>query len=112
MSTAQNPNDMVLIGALLVGAYLYSRRNMPAGAARPGRVSSMPGSAGNGWQQIGAAAINGFLKSVTSPNVTQNNSPNSYVPSLSNGSQYSTDASQSGTMQDVAADSTDYADWT
>lgn len=95
-------SKILMVGALMVGAYLYSRRAMPAQAGaqqRPGyAVGSMPGSAGVGWQQIGVSALTGFLKGMASG---VQNSATGYTPSLYNPQQQIVDYSQSGTVQDV-----------
>jgi hypothetical protein len=111
MSAANDNSKIILAGALLVGAYLYSRRNMaayPAQSKNPYATSSMPGSAGVGWQQVGVSALTGFLKGLASG---VSNGANSYNPSLSNPQQMLTDYNQSGTVQDVydpLADGTAY----
>jgi hypothetical protein len=94
-----NNDKTMMIGLLLVGAYLMMQKRAVAGQpgyVPPGAVATMPGSAGTGWAQVGASALFGFLKGVQQ-------SPTSYGPSsLVNGQQYQTDYAQSGTVQDIA----------
>lgn len=98
-------NDFMMVGLLLAGVYLYSRRNQVAYNGQQtiprGAVGTMPASAGAGWQQIGASALVGFLANAAK-SLTGNNGSTSYVPSLNNQQQLLTDYSQSGTVQDVA----------
>ncbi len=101
---SQQNSDVLLIGAAAVCFYLYSKRNQAVAVANRARVATMPGSAGTGMQQIGMAALTGFLKSIAAPGVTQNNSAQSYVPSLTSAANLSTDYYQSGTVQDVVPD--------
>lgn len=115
------PNDYMMVGLLIAGVYLYSRRTQPVGGyantVPRGAVGTMPASAGAGWQQIGASALVGFLANAAK-SLTGNNGSTTYVPSLNNPQQLLTDYSQSGTVQDVAypwdweggmSDSTDYS---
>lgn len=65
MSTANNNNDMLLFGVLVVGAMIYSRR---AGAApvlnQPTKQNSLPGNLGSGVGQTIGGALGGWLSSM------------------------------------------------
>ena len=106
MSTANN--EVFMIGAVVVGLYLISKRTTTYTTTRNGAVGTMPGSAGTGWQQVGANALTGFLIAATSG---ISNSANRYTPSLSNGYQSQTDYMQSQTLQDDASSGYDVGMW-
>lgn len=96
-----NNNDVMLIGGALVALYMMmqrpSRRMTYPPGYYPGGVSTMPGSAGVGWQQFGQNVLSGFLREAASG---IQNSSTGYTPSLWNQSQQETDYYQSGTVQD------------
>jgi hypothetical protein len=98
-------DNTMMVACLIGGFYLLTRNRTGAAYSstyrRPGAVSTMPGTAGTGLQQVAAAALSGFLQTAASG---IQNSAYGYTPSLWNTQQVGTDYSQSSTLQDVAND--------
>ncbi|WP_377704937.1 hypothetical protein [Pseudoduganella sp. UC29_71] len=80
MSTANNNNDMLLIGVLVVGAMIYSRRayagpvnGQPTGT----KQNSLPGNLGTGVGQAIGGALGGWLTSMVKGSSNNGGSNNS-----------------------------------
>ena len=81
-------NNNVLIAAALVGGFFLLNRRQAAQPYYPqqpayGAPATMPGSVGNGWQQIAQGAVAGFLSSLAygpSNNTSQTNFPGYHDP--------------------------------
>ncbi len=98
MAANSEQHNMMVLGALLVGLYIYSRRGViGVSKVRPGSVTSMPGSAGVGWQQVGVNALTGFLQAAASG---INNGNSTSYPSIRSNQQTATDTSRAGIVQE------------
>jgi hypothetical protein len=76
-------NNNTLLAVALVGGFLLLNRRQTAPMAYSGpplgAVSSMPGSAGTGWQQMAQGAVAGLISAIA--NGPANNTSQTYFPS-------------------------------